>query len=213
MTRVKICGITNAEDARWAAHCGADALGFVFADSPRHIQVEDATQIIRGVEPFATCVGVFARNTVAEVRRTLEEAGCSVAQLHGEEPASYIQALAPHPVVKAFRVLDHLEADVIAPYRGAQAILLDTYVAGRLGGTGERFDLALAAELVRQGWRVIVAGGLTPENVGETIRTVRPYAVDVSSGVEIAPGKKHPAKVADFIAAVRAADREDSGQR
>jgi phosphoribosylanthranilate isomerase len=127
--------------------------------------------------------------------------------LHGGESPNFIPALSPYSVVKAMRVRGGLDETMVRRYKDAAAILLDTYVAGQAGGTGERFDPAVAARLVKEGWRVIVAGGLTPDNVGEVVAAVRPYGVDVSTGVEAAPGKKDAHKVADFISAVRAADR------
>jgi len=207
MTRVKICGITNRDDAEFAARCGADALGFVFTDSPRRIEPERAREILGDLEPFATGVGVFVNSPIEEIKRILDITGCTVAQLHGDEPAEYIARLAPHEVVKAVRVRRTLDETQLAGYKEARAILLDTYVEGRAGGTGRRFEPEVAARLVRKGWRVIMAGGLTAENVGDVVSSVRPYGVDVSSGVESAPGKKDPEKVERFIAAVRAADR------
>jgi phosphoribosylanthranilate isomerase len=206
MTRVKICGITNLGDARWAAQCGADAIGFVFAESPRRIAPELAGAIMRELGPFITGVGVFVDRPADEVRRTLETSRCSLAQLHGDEPGDYIEALAPYGVIKAMRVRDKLDASALVPYGAAKAILLDTYAEGATGGTGQRFDLSEAQRVVEEGWRVIVAGGLTPDNVGEVVRRVRPYGVDVSTGVETEPGRKDPDKVARFIAATRAAD-------
>ena len=206
MTRVKICGITTLEEARWAAACGAEAIGFVFAKSPRRVAPETAGAIMQEMGPFISGVGVFVDSPVEEVRRAMEASGCTVAQLHGSEPESTIQALAPYAVIQALRVRGDLGASMLTPSRMARAILLDAYVEDLPGGTGQRFDASVAADLVRDGWRVIVAGGLTPENVGEVVRTVRPYGVDVGSGVEREPGRKDRDKVADFIAAVRAAD-------
>ncbi len=207
MTRVKICGITNHEDAQWAAQCGADALGFNFAESPRRIEPDRARDILARLDPFVTGVGVFVNSPAEEVKRILDLTGCAVAQLHGEEPEEYIDALSPYAVVKAIRVGGALDESELARYKGVRAILLDTYVKGRAGGTGKRFDPGTAARVVQEGWRVIMAGGLTPENVREVVSLVRPYGVDVSTGVESAPGKKDAEKVARFIAAVRAADR------
>jgi phosphoribosylanthranilate isomerase len=207
MTRIKICGITNLEDAQLAAACGADAIGFVFADSLRRVAPEKAGEIMAQMEPFVTGVGVFVDAAVDEVRGALQVSGCMVAQLHGNEGEDYIQALSPYGVVKALRVGEKLDAGRAGRYKKARAILLDTYVPGQAGGTGRRFDLAVAGQMVRGGWRVIVAGGLTPENVGEVVASVRPYGVDVSSGVEAAPGRKDHDKVARFVAAVRAAER------
>jgi len=206
MTRVKICGITTREDAEAAVHSGADALGFMFAKSPRRIDPERVRGILAALGPYITAVGVFANAPPEEVRDLLESSGCSVAQLHGEEPADYVDLLSPYVVVKAFRVGGGFSEGILAPYREARAVLLDSYVEGLLGGTGQRFDPRVAADLVARGWRVIVSGGLTPANVAEVVRSVRPYGVDVSSGVESAPGRKDHAKIRDFLAAVRAAD-------
>lgn len=206
MTRIKICGITCGEDALHAAECGADAVGFMFAESPRRISPEKAGEIMSDVGPFLTGVGVFVDSSVEEVRSALRASRCTAAQLHGSEPAEFVQALAPYSVIKAVRVAGSLDESIPPGYKRAKAILLDTYVPGQAGGTGRRFDPAVAARLVKEGWRVIVAGGLTAGNVGEVIATVRPYGVDVSTGVETSPGKKDPRKVAEFIAAVRAAD-------
>jgi phosphoribosylanthranilate isomerase len=206
MTRVKVCGITNREDAHCAATSGADAIGFMFAESPRRVAPDTAREILAEVGPFVTGVGVFVNSPPDEVRRALESAGCAVAQLHGEESAQDISLLSPYPVVKAARVGPGFRDAQLEPYRGARAILLDAYVPGKPGGTGTRFDLSVAVGLVARGWRVIVAGGLTPENVAEVVRAVRPYGVDVSTGVESAPGRKDHAKIRDFLAAVRAAD-------
>jgi phosphoribosylanthranilate isomerase len=206
LTRIKICGMTNHADAECAASHGADAIGFIFAPSPRQVTPPAARAILAGVEPFVTGVGVFVNAELDAVRETLEATGCSVAQLHGDEDADFVRALAPYAAVKVFRVRDKLSMETVAPYQSARAILLDAYVPGVPGGTGERFDPRLARDLVQRGWRVIVAGGLTPDNVHDLVTTVRPYGVDVISGVEAAPGRKDHRKIQDFIAAVRAAD-------
>jgi len=178
----------------------------VFAESKRRITPEAAGEVMREMGPFLTGVGVFVDAPVEEMRQALQVSGCTVAQLHGDETEEQIGALAPYAVVKAVRVKGGVAPDALQRCRGASAILLDTYAEGAMGGTGQRFDLSIASELVSGGWRVIVAGGLTPENVGEVISAVRPYGVDVSTGVEAAPGRKDPDKVAGFIAAIRAAD-------
>jgi phosphoribosylanthranilate isomerase len=206
LTRIKICGMTSHADAECAASHGADAIGFIFAPSPRQVTPPAARAILAGVEPFVTGVGVFVNAELDAVRETLEATGCSVAQLHGDEDADFVRALAPYAAVKVFRVRDKLSMETVAPYQSARAILLDAYVPGVPGGTGERFDPRLARDLVQRGWRVIVAGGLTPDNVHDLVTTVRPYGVDVISGVEAAPGRKDHRKIQDFIAAVRAAD-------
>lgn len=206
MTRIKICGITNAEDAECAARCGADALGFVFAESPRRVEPSRARAILAEVEPFITGVGVFVNSTLAEVRDTLATTGCTVAQLHGEEGAGLLDSLVPFAAMKVFHVRDQLDEQQLLPFRRARAILLDTFVPGRSGGTGQQFDHRLVADLIQRGWRIVIAGGLTPDNVYDVVRTVRPYGVDVSSGVEAAPGRKDHHMIEDFVAAVREAD-------
>jgi phosphoribosylanthranilate isomerase len=215
MTRIKICGITNAQDAEVAAACGADAIGFVFARSPRQVAPERAREIMRGMDPFVVGVGVFVNAPAEEVRRILAFTGCSVTQLHGEEGPEYLEALAPLAVVKAIKVGAGERGawagrgDACAPR--FKAILLDTSVPGKAGGTGKRFDLAAAQGMMEAGYRVIVAGGLTPENVAEVVRKARPYGVDVSTGVESSPGRKDHEKVRRFVDAVRQADRELGG--
>jgi phosphoribosylanthranilate isomerase len=207
MTRVKICGITNAEDAACAVESGADALGFVFAPSPREVSPSHARAVLAGVGPYVTGVGVFVNRPAEEVRATLAESGCGVAQLHGDEGPDYVGLLAPYAVVKVLRVRGPVGEEQLAPYRAARAILLDTYSTTAKGGTGQRFEVGFAADLVAKGWRLVIAGGLTPDNVAGVVREVRPFAVDVSSGVESAPGRKDHGKIRDFVAAVRAADR------
>jgi len=220
MTRIKVCGITNRDDAEFAAACGVDAIGFVFAESPRRVTPEQAREILRGLEPLVVGVAVFVNAPPEEVRRILELTGCSLAQLHGQEGPEYVEALAPFGVVKAMRVpreggpaqAGRLCQGLLAQWQGrAKAILLDTFVPGKSGGTGQRFAVgqelvSCHRELVKTGYRVIVAGGLTPENVGEVVRQVRPYGVDVSTGVEAVPGRKDHDKVRRFAEAVRAED-------
>jgi phosphoribosylanthranilate isomerase len=208
VTRIKICGMTNHADAECAASHGADAIGFIFASSPRQVEPPAARAILAEVGPFVTGVGVFVNAELAAVREALSVSGCSVAQLHGDEDAGFVRALAPYAAVKVFRVRDALSIESVLPYQPARAIHLDTYLPGIPGGTGERFDWSTAGDLVQRGWRVIVAGGLTPDNVYDLVTTIRPYGVDVSTGVESAPGRKDHRKIQDFIAAVRAADRE-----
>ncbi len=200
--------MTNLDDAECAARCGADGLGFIFTPSPRQVEPATARAILAALGPFPVGVALFRNASLAMVRETLAATGCSVAQLHGEEDPAFARALAPHAVVKSFRVKDRLAPEQLAPYAGVRAFLLDTYVPGVPGGTGERFDIRIAADLVSHGYRIIVAGGLTPGNVYDVVTTVRPYGVDVCSGVESGPGRKDHHKVADFIAAVRAADRK-----
>ena len=201
MVKVKICGITSLEDALHACACGADALGFVFyGESPRCIDPAAAATIIRQLPPFVTTVGLFVNADPEQVEEVADFCGLDVIQLHGDEGPDECD-FTPRRTIKALRVRDakslarHLDYEVAA-------LLLDAWVKGSYGGTGHAFNWELAAEVARQR-PVILAGGLTPENVAAAVTAVQPYAVDVSSGVEAAPGKKDPAKVAAFIAKAR----------
>lgn len=203
-THVKICGITSVEDGIAAVEAGADALGFMFyPGSKRHVPVARAEEIIRELPPFTARVGVFVNATRDEIRRVLDEAGLDWVQLHGDEPRDLAWDLAPR-VVKAFRVKDAASLAAMAGYP-AQAYLLDSFVEGQLGGTGARFNWDLALEAKKFGKPIILAGGLTPENVALAVARARPFGLDVSSGVESAPGVKDSAKMARFVAAARAA--------
>jgi len=202
--RVKICGITRAEDAAAAVEAGADALGFIFSDaSPRLVTTAQAAGIIRTLPPFVARVGVFVNASESEVRRAVMECGINVLQFHGEERPPFCRQFGL-PVLKAFRISDAQSLKPLSDY-SSETWLLDSYVAGQRGGTGSVFNWDLAAVAVKQGGRVILAGGLTPENVVEAIRRVRPYALDVSSGVESDPGKKDAAKIRAFIQAAKSA--------
>jgi phosphoribosylanthranilate isomerase len=201
MTKIKICGITNIDDALQACACGADALGFVFyGKSPRCVTPEAAKAIIAAMPAFVVTVGLFVNESPARVREIAAECGLDVIQLHGDEGPADCD-FAPRRVIKALRVKDAASLADHASFN-ISALLLDAWVADAYGGTGHSFNWELAAAIARQR-RVILAGGLTPENVADAIRAVQPYAVDVSSGVEATPGKKDPAKVAAFIRAAR----------
>ncbi|HHL39156.1 MAG TPA: phosphoribosylanthranilate isomerase [Deltaproteobacteria bacterium] len=201
MPRVKVCGITSPGDAEAAARAGADALGFIFYEkSPRRVTPEAAAAMTAGLGPFVTTVGVFVDEAVEEVNRTVEVAGLDRVQLHGREGPDYCAAV-DAPVIKAFRVGPGWDGSVLDDY-DVTAFLLDTYRPGAPGGTGESFDWRLAVEAAGR-HTVILAGGLTCENVARAVRTVRPYAVDVCSGVESAPGVKDRRKLAKFIETVR----------
>jgi phosphoribosylanthranilate isomerase len=202
MLKIKICGITNVDDALAAVEAGADALGFVFAPSPRQVTPGQAAAIIRELPPFITTVGLVVNQDPQPI---LEACRVDVIQFHGSETPEEV-AHAGCRALKALRVRDAADLDALAEYHAASAFLLDAYVPGVAGGTGRQFPWQLAAEAQRFGKPVIVAGGLTPENVALCIRTTRPYGVDVSSGVEAEPGRKDPGKVRTFIEAARAAD-------
>ncbi len=204
MTKVKICGITNLEDALFAALAGADALGFVFFnESPRYIDPARAGEIIAALPPFISTVGVFADAEENFVKHAVNESGVGILQFHGSEGPDYCSSFGM-PYLKAFKIRGMESLDALKDYPDAAAFLLDTYSEKEMGGTGVAFnwDIAVAA---RPFGRIILAGGLDPENVAEAVRKVGPYAVDVSSGVEAAKGKKDPEAVRKFILAARAA--------
>lgn len=207
-TRVKICGITRLVDARLAIELGAAALGFNFYPrSPRYLEPRAAADIVERLPPFVTAVGVFAgENDAAHVATVAREAGITVVQLHGPEEPVPAKALEGFLVIRAVPVGDDFKAARLARLK-AQAFLLDADDPEKVGGTGRTFNWALAREASRYG-PIILAGGLTPENVGEAIRQVRPFAVDVASGVEAVPRAKDAAKLRAFFAAVEGADRE-----
>ncbi len=199
MVKVKICGITGLEDALTAVEAGADALGFVFYPrSPRHILPEQAADIIRKLPPFVQTVGLFVDEELSIVNETADRCGLDIIQLHGAEPPGYCSSVRRR-VVKAFRVKDITTLDSLAPYHQVSGYLLDAWSPAAHGGTGQTFNWEIAAEAVQRGHRIILAGGLTPDNVVEGIRQVRPYGVDVSSGVETAPGRKDTAKIIRFV--------------
>ncbi len=194
--RVKICGITRAEDALRAVEYGADALGFVFFEgSPRHVFPETAGRIIEQLPPFVTTVGVFVNEHPNVIEETIKIAGIDIVQLHGDEPPELCNRW-PR-TIKAFRVRELSDLDTIQRYR-ASAYLLDAYSPEDYGGTGQSFNWDIAIEAKRYG-PVILAGGLNPENILEAIKKVRPYGVDVSSGVEKDRGIKDPQKMKSFI--------------
>jgi len=202
MVRVKICGITNLEDARLAADLGAQALGFIFyPKSPRSIKPEAARDIIKNLPPLVLSVGVFVDEEATVVREVAQNVGLDWVQLHGQESPEYCRALGRR-VIKGFRVQDQSSLAVLPNYRDAvQAFLLDTYRPGTPGGTGETFDWELARRAQDYG-PVILAGGLTAANVGQAITIAQPAAVDVASGVEATPGVKDPERLKAFFEAV-----------
>jgi len=204
-TAVKICGITRPEDALAAARAGAHAVGLVFyAKSPRHVLPERAAEIIRVLPPFVTTVGLFVNATAEEVRATLAEAPVALLQFHGDETPDFCRQF-KRPYVKAVRMKTGVDLLQYArDYHDAKALLLDNYVEGLHGGSGVVFDWSLIPRGLPL--PVILSGGLTPENVVEAVRRVRPGAVDVSSGVESAKGVKDAQKIAAFIKGVRNAD-------
>lgn len=201
-TRVKICGITRAEDAASAIAAGADALGFVFyPPSPRHVELEPARRIAGRVAPFVTRVGLFVNATRDQVAEVVERVGIDLIQFHGDESPG---DCAGHgrPYIKAVRMREGVDlAAERERYAGAAGLLVDTYRPGVPGGTGATFDWGLIPPELAGG--IILAGGLTPENIAEAVRRVRPYAVDVSGGVERDKGIKDPDKIRRFMQGVQ----------
>ncbi len=199
-TRIKICGITNIEDALMCVDCGVDALGFVFyKDSPRFVQPDVAADIVSELPPFVTAVGVFVNESRSNIVDVACRVGLDRVQLHGDEGVDECDALSSLKPMKAIRIKDKEDIEEVEGYRGVvAAFVLDTRVEGVYGGTGRSFDWKLALPVRRHG-RVILSGGLTPENVVEAIKLVEPYGVDVSTGIEREPGRKDPLKVRAFI--------------
>ena len=214
MTWVKICGTTTLEDALLATEAGANALGFIFAESPRRIEPEAAKRIIARLPASVEKVGVFVNPLFESLSEVAEKTGITRVQLHGEEDAVFLrkvrEGFSGLKLTKVLRV-DQRLADILAMFSGsdlADSIMLDSGSPSRPGGTGKAFDWEAAKRTIAQSTRSsnlhwIVAGGLTPDNVGDAIRRLRPWGVDVVSGVESAPGKKDPGKVKKFISAVR----------
>jgi phosphoribosylanthranilate isomerase len=201
-TRIKICGITRVEDGRIAVGLGADAVGLVFyPSSPRNVSLERAQEIVAAIPPFVSVVGLFVDPAQDQVETVLRRCRLSLLQFHGDETPGFCGGFGV-PYIKAVRV--RADADLVqclSPYHAAQGWLLDAYHERLYGGTGESFDWKLIPpDLARP---VILSGGLTPDNVGAAVRQVRPWAVDVSSGVEAAKGVKDAAKIAAFIAGVK----------
>ena len=207
---VKICGITNLADAQMAAEAGADLLGFMFYDqSKRFITHDNAADIIRNLPPWVVKVGVFVDPTAEGVMHAVTACGISMLQFHGEELPEFCTQFGLMSI-KAMPIRDDASIEALRAYH-TDAWLLDSYVPGQKGGTGETFNWDLAVKARKLGRPIFLAGGLNPGNIADAVTRVRPYGVDVSSGVESAPGKKDPKKVRDFISAAKAAAREIAG--
>ena len=199
--KVKICGMTNLKDALCAAESGADAVGFIFyKESPRSISQKDVKEIVDQLPPFVETVGVFVNEMSDKVNRIAEQCRLTAVQLHGDESPAFCHRI-KRRVVKAFRVKDAKSLKGISGY-DVSGFLLDSYNDGGRGGTGQVFDWNLALRAKKQG-PVIIAGGLNPYNVYTVIHRIKPYGVDVCSGVEKSAGVKDPKKIKDFIKAVR----------
>ena len=212
MVHVKICGIRHAEDATAAVEAGASLLGFNFwSGTPRYISPAEAAHIIEGLQAAVPreirTVGVFVDEAPERLLAIASQAGVGAIQLHGSESPEYLERLGPLPKIKAIKVSNDFQPEQLLLYRAANAFLLDGFVAGMHGGTGTSFDWSLAEKTTAYG-KIILAGGLNPDNVGMAVRQVRPWGVDVCSGVEITPGKKDPRRIREFIQAVRVAEAE-----
>lgn len=200
MTRVKICGITNVEDALAAVEAGADAIGLVFAESPRQVAIEDAHEIIRALPPFVSVVGVYVNAPLELVASRLLSLRLDALQLHGDEPPDYCEKL-PGKLIKRFNIREMRTESALRD--GFSRYRVSAYLLDPGAGSGETFDWEAAVGLPGP---LIVSGGLTPANVGSAVRLAWPFAVDVASGVELEPGKKDVGKMREFVAAVRDAD-------
>ncbi|KPK50069.1 MAG: hypothetical protein AMJ63_15425 [Myxococcales bacterium SG8_38_1] len=201
MVEVKICGLTTRDDAVRCASLGADAIGLNFwPQSPRHTDIETAQSIVEALGDRVETVGVFVDFDLSQIREILQKTGISWAQMHGDEPPELVAALLPQ-AYKAIGVKDGSAIELARRYPG-EHLLLDASVPGMPGGTGRTFDWSIASEVAKER-KLTLAGGLTPENVAEAVRIVRPFRVDVASGVESAPGRKDPEKVAAFIEAAK----------
>lgn len=208
ITRVKICGITRGEDAEAAANQGASAIGFIFVkNSPRYIDPDKARHIIRVLPPFVTPVGVLAETSRSEALAAIAKSGIRCLQLHGKEDVREFDDM-PIPVYRVFRVSPEFNPEILKDNRG-RTFMLDTFVEGMTGGTGKTFDWNIAIRAKQYG-RVILSGGINPENAAEAVRRVSPYALDVSSGVERSPGIKDHQKIRSLFEAIRQADETRS---
>jgi phosphoribosylanthranilate isomerase len=214
-TLIKICGITNRADALCAAAAGAEAIGFVFAASPRRVTPEEVGKIVPHLPSHITTVGLFVNAGREEILEAVARSGVKSVQLHGEEAPELLEQLAEElpqaaeaafcwpRLIRAFRLRDTGDLAQLRDYSRANAFLIDAWVEGKAGGTGKSADWNLARAAKNYGHPVILAGGLGPENVAAALASVRPYGVDVSSGVEISPGKKDPEKIKTFVQKVK----------
>ncbi len=205
-TRIKVCGITRLEDAQAAVAAGVDALGFIFAaKSQRKVDPDQARKVIRDLPPFVEAVGVFVNADPAQVHELVKYCGLTIVQLHGQESVEYCETMVVR-AIKAFSIRPETSAREFAPYAGvASGFLFDTWHEKLAGGSGQAFDWSMLAKFAIPR-PLILAGGLGPDNVGAAVRQVRPFAVDVNSGVELSPGVKEHGLISAVVQEVRAAD-------
>ena len=200
MVKVKICGITNLKDALTAQNCGADFLGFVFADSPRRIDPKKAKDIIAELSPDVKIVALFVNEQKKRVLDTIDSLGrVDMLQFHGDETPEYCGCFKDQKIIKAFRIKDERSLEDIKAFCDIDFILLDAFKYGQFGGTGDNFDWNIAAMLKQPNVPIFLSGGLNPDNVKTAVDKVKPFCVDVSSGVEREPGKKDEVLIARFI--------------
>jgi phosphoribosylanthranilate isomerase len=202
--KIKICGITNEEDATWAVNLGVNYIGLNFAkESPRKVSPDLAAKIVKKVPPFVPCIGVFVEQKPEEILKIIEKTGLMGVQLHGDHTPEDARAIIEKmevTVIRAFRVAQEQDLEAVAPFKSAVTqILLDAKVEGVAGGTGQTFPWALAKQAKSFGLPVFLAGGLTPDNVRQAVAEVQPFAVDVASGVEKSPKRKDYDKMKRFI--------------
>lgn len=204
MVKVKICGITNLDDAKAAVDSGADALGFVFFEgSPRYISLENTISIVNAISSFTTCIGVFVNETAENIEKIVSATGIDIIQLHGDEPPEICKF--SRRIIKAIRVKSLESLEPLHKYKDlVSCFLLDTYTPKVLGGTGQIFNWDIAIEAKEFG-RIILAGGLSPDNISDAVKRVKPYAVDVSSGIELKKGRKDHKKMRLFIERAKSA--------
>lgn len=208
MIRIKICGLKRADDAAAAVAAGADALGFNFwKRSPRYVEPAEAARIVSNIPPRVLTVAVFVDEELERVLGIAEETEIMALQLHGSESPEYLDRLGAYLKIKTIKVGESFQPAELSRYPSASLFLLEGFVAGMAGGTGRTFDWSLAKKAKEFG-KIILAGGLTAENVGAAVRRVQPWGVDVASGVESEPGKKDPQLIREFIQAARAAEQK-----
>ncbi|MFC1823301.1 phosphoribosylanthranilate isomerase [Thermodesulfobacteriota bacterium] len=208
MLKVKICGITSERDAFNAIEIGVNALGFIFAASPRQITPEKAGDIIRSLPPFVESVGVFVNEDPEKIKALIHRCGLDRVQLHGDESPEICAALMPRSI-KSFQIKDESSLSCLTSYQGkVRALLFDTYAENQRGGIGKAFDWDLAVKGKKLGVPVILSGGLNPGNVADALTRVRPFAIDVNSGVEESPGRKSLPLMRKLMEAVRKTERK-----
>jgi len=213
VVRIKICGITRMADAEKAVELGADALGFVFAESPRKIIPQKARNITRRISPFFKTVGVFVNEQPREIRKIMDFCGLDLVQLHGNESVSVCSELAPR-VIKAFRIQEEESLLQILEFKNhVRAILLDTYQKGLNGGTGKTFDWGLAIKAKKAGIPMVLSGGLGLDNIEEALERVNPFAIDISSGIEKRPGIKDHGRMRIFMEKIKDYERKGTAHR